>query len=91
MAKWIWNNIDNFILMAFFMYEYMFRGYQVLVKGKELSIFPDSLVKISSKIFPSIHYKFNLSKQKQLAFSGLIVSSWIVFSFFYSLYLVLLF
>ena len=77
--------IELILITAFFFYEYMFRGFKVLIKDEELILFPDSLI----KLFRKSGIAYRSTRQKLMAYSGVFLSgalfSMLLFLFFSSL------
>lgn len=81
--------IELILVTVFFFYEYMFRGFKVLVKGEKLTLFPDSLYKIILKPFRRSEITYRSTRQKLMAYGGVFISgalfSMLLFLFFSSL------
>jgi hypothetical protein len=77
------------LVTAFFFYEYMFRGFKVLIKDEKLTLFPDSLYKIIFKPFRRSGIAYRSTRQKLMAYGGVFLSgslfSMLLFLFFFSL------
>lgn len=81
-------SIELILITAFFFYEYMFRGFKVLIKGEELTLFPDSVYKIIFKPFRRSEIVYRSMRQKLMAFGGVFISgalfSMMILLFFFS-------
>lgn len=69
------------IITIFFFYEYIFRGSKILLKEENITLFPYNLIKLCSKLIPTVKYKYNINKQKVMAIRGIFLSGFI-FLFF---------
>lgn len=74
MLKIISSSLSMIIMFLFFIYEYMFRGYKVLIKGEELTLFPDSMYKLIFKLLSKKEIPYNAKRQKLWAYSGIFIS-----------------
>ena len=73
----IWINLLIFLLLLLYIIENLVKGSKVLIDGKELLVFPYSLVKIIAKIFKR-EYSPNPRSQRQFIFWGVFYSGVIV-------------
>lgn len=66
--------ITLILMIIFFFYEYMFRGYKVLIKEKELTLFPDSLYMLIFNLLTKRKMPYRVKREKMLAYSGIFIS-----------------
>jgi hypothetical protein len=52
----------------------MFRGYKVLIKGEELTLFPDSMYKLIFNLLTKKDIPYKAKRQKLWAYSGIFMS-----------------
>lgn len=55
-------------------YEYMFRGLKVLIKGKEITLFPDNVYRFLTRILFNKEIPYRLNRQKMVAYMGIFLS-----------------
>ena len=66
--------ITLILMTLFFFYEYMFRGLKILIKDKELTLFPDNMYGLIVRLFTKEKIPYRLRRQKMLAYVGVFLS-----------------
>jgi hypothetical protein len=77
--------ISLIIGTLFFFYEYMFRGFQVLIKGKKLTLFPDNFYRFITRILLKTEIPYRPKREKMVAYIGVFLSgvSFVMLMFYY--------
>ena len=66
--------ITLILMTLLFFYEYMFRGLKVLIKDKELTLFPDNLYGFIIWLLTKRKISYRIKRQKMLAYIGVFLS-----------------
>ena len=88
MGKIYLNCLSDFLVLIFFIYEYMYKGYKLLVRGEKRTIFPYNFKEALSKRFPKIQYSYNYKLQRVMAYGGIFLSGMIFAYFIFMFFLI---
>ena len=88
MKKIIFTSIEFLFIFGFFIYEYVIRGYKILIKEEEIKIFPYSIGKYLRFLNPD-RENYNIKTHQKMAFVGLFLSGMVLVLF--SMYIYLLY
>ena len=73
------------LLTLFFFYEYMIRGYKVLIKDEKITLFPDNMYGLINKLILKRKIPYSSKREKTLAYVGVFITG--AFYTFLTLYL----
>ena len=66
--------ITLILMTLFFFYEYMIRGYKVLIKDEEITLFPDNMYGLINRFILKRKMPYNSKREKTLAYVGVFIA-----------------
>ena len=61
-------------MTIFFFYEYIIRGYKVLIKDEPITLFPDNMYGLINKLLLKRETPYRSKREKTLAYVGVFIS-----------------
>lgn len=62
------------LMTLFFFYEYMIRGYKVLIKDEKTTLFPDNMYGLINRLILKRKIPYNSKREKTLAYVGVFIT-----------------
>ena len=69
------DGITLILMTLFFFYEYMYRGFKVLIKNEEITLFPDNMYGLIYRLFTKRKIPYRFKREKLWAYTGVFLSS----------------